>query len=401
MTAPPNTGFTVDYSSTDEIITPGGSTETTNQDTNVIENTTAEYDKKFQIVPNPNTQGYDTFEFESTDPSHASVDENGFISIVDTGAGTKDVSFLAKSCSWARRLIKPVTLNVGRVPSGSTTTFVSWVDGSLAKAASAAIDDRIAGLDPATALAMYDSGYPTSLVRNSNCWLADIDTTAISPRSDYNWGTRYRGGILITPRDMLLCSHWSPATVAGDQYDFVKMDGTVVTMTVASVADVAGGWSVGVDLRIATFTEDVPAGITPAKLPPANIADYLPNVDLGIPCLGLDQEEHATVRDLYRIGGVSTTTAFRRPQDTQRESFYEDVVMYDSGNPACMIGDFGSGSDELMVLTVWTYGGGGSGEAVYAYLDEIDTALAANSSPYRTTDAGRIADLSGYTNYGT
>ncbi len=65
-----------------------------------------------------------------------------------------------------------------------------------------------------------------------------------------------------------------------------------------------------------------------------------------------------------------------------------------------MIGDFGSGSDELMVLTVWTYGGGGSGEAVHAYLDGINTALVANGSPYRTTDSGRIADLSSYTNYG-
>lgn len=398
MDGPPATGFDVATVSTDEIITPGDTSESVDQDANVITHTTAEYDKQFQLVPEPNSQGYDTFEFESNDPDHVSVSENGFMSIEDTEAGLKNVTFIVKHTQWSKRLFKDVTLNVGRVPSSSTTLLDSWVSGSLAKAASDAVDNRIDGLDPATALDMYESGYPQTLVRNSNCWCSGVDTTAISPRNDYISG-QYRGGTLITPRDMLLCSHWE-GVGPGDQYEFVKMDGTVVTMTIASVAEVAGGWDNGVDLKIATFSEDVPSGISPAKLPPADIADYLPNLGYGIPCLGLDQQEHATVRDLYRLGSATATTRFRRPTDAQRNEFYEDMVLYDSGNPACMIADFGSGSDELMVLTVWTFGGGGGGEAVYAYLDEIDDALEENGTPYRTSDAGRIADLSGYTNYG-
>ena len=98
---------------------------------------------------------------------------------------------------------------------------------------------------------------------------------------------------------------------------------------------------------------------------PSNYTTYLANEQVKTACLGLDQEEKALIIDWNSFGGM------RNPTDPNRLIFHENKISGDSGNPAFIIVD-----GELVLMTVWTYGGAGGGTAVANYISGINTMIA-------------------------
>jgi len=142
-----------------------------------------------------------------------------------------------------------------------------------------------------------------------------------------------------------------------------------------------------------TLDSDLPATITPCKVAPANIGSYLVNnFQNRPPALGLDQEEKALAID-YSGGG-----SFLFPANADRLVFSESKISGDSGNPAFLIAD-----GNLVLITVWTYGGAGSGTPVASNLTKInEMILAADAQAGVSTDyTVTPADFSAYPNFTT
>jgi hypothetical protein len=384
--------LSVEVVPTPDIITPGSEDQVTVGDTIFDRESGAVWDRLYRLEIND-----DDARVENLTPGVCSYNSaTGQISRVSDGRAR----LVVRNRLHGRSVVR----DVERIDPGEVLTFAAFVAGSLAANAAATLDGLIAGAD-ASHMPMFDvyPSDPGTLARNADCWAASIDLSGCSAWNDSISGhPNWLAGTLITPRDMLLCSHW-PMTDVGDQYTFISQDGTVTaTMEVDAAGHVAGGWAQGVDLRVATFTADVPDGITPISVAPADLEDYLPGVSqpiasgvplARIPCLRLDQQERASVGDLVEIDNMVT---YYQPEDALRAALYEPVVEYDSGNPALMVVDLGSGPEPIL-LNLLTYGGGGSGTAIHRHLTDIRASMSDNGSPHDITEA----DLSGFTDYGS
>jgi hypothetical protein len=116
------------------------------------------------------------------------------------------------------------------------------------------------------------------------------------------------------------------------------------------------------------------------------------NYDTRPPALGLDQEEKALIIDFLTSG------SFRTPINANRLIFNESKISGDSGNPAFLIVN-----GELVLITVWTYGGPGSGTPVAEHIAALNQmiadadAQAGVSTGYTVTEA----DFSAWPNFTT
>ena len=134
---------------------------------------------------------------------------------------------------------------------------------------------------------------------------------------------------------------------------FVAADNTVVERTVTGKKRHPDYVPYQPDLTIYTLDSDVPAGINFCKVMPSNAFSYISQGNLNytcIPALRLDQEEKGLIGDLANV------STFSYPVDADRLIFSESLIVGDSGNPAFLVVN-----GELVLVTVWTYGGGGSG----------------------------------------
>jgi hypothetical protein len=256
--------------------------------------------------------------------------------------------------------------------------------GSARYAATVGIDTNlaIAALDTnsnwwARNVAIYASmdHATTNYVRNTNCWAHGFDLTCIAAYNSFEMATR-RAGTLISPRHVVFANHYSPPN--GTTLRFVANDNTVVTRVLSNSVQINL-----TDLRIGVLDSDVPTNlITFAKVLPSSFTNYFPNSlkpisSKSIPALCLDQDENALESDVWTVtAGVS----FRAPADATRSRFYEDKTSGDSGQPAFIILN-----GRLVLLTVWTYSGAGSGWFITAYLSQINSAMAALGGGYSLT----------------
>lgn len=326
----------------------------------------------------------------------------------DLGSDPDDIDHDGLSDTWERSHWSGLTArpwddgdsdgmsNLTEYTQGTNPLVPGWKPGSLGAACEAAVDDRLVGKSVATALAIYSTQNHSTGVytRNSNVWCADLDLTSFVP---YNSGaSNLFGGTLVTPRHILMCAHAPYGT--GTTVRFVKMDGTVVTRTITHRLTHPSYVPYYPDLTIGLLDSDVPAGVSHAKVLPSNYADYLPAGLLSavrVPALCLDQEEKALITDLSYLN--ASEAGFTYPAfASARHAYYEDKVPNDSGNPAFLIIN-----DELVLLTVWTYGGPGRGTNVATHRADINSmitnvdAAAGISTGYSLT----TQDLSGFLTY--
>jgi hypothetical protein len=319
----------------------------------------------------------------SSHPTVATVDAYGYVSYVSDGAAVITATTAGQSVS--------VLIALAGASGFTTDDLVSYVAGSLAAAATEAVDSRLAGKSPSTALQIFTTQDHAGgvYVRNAACWAADLDLTCISPWNSVD-GPR-RAGTLISLRHVLFAAHY-PA-VKGMTMRFVAPDNAVVTRTVSEVLTHPSYIPYFPDIQIGLLDSDVPADIGFARVLPPTWEVNLParSIARSLPCLCLDQEEKALVSDLASIfSDYSVFTAPFRINSEIREGFHESKVGGDSGNPAFII--LGG---QLVLLTVWTYGGAGRGTSISPQIAAINAMMTALGGGYQLTEV----DLSGFPTY--
>ncbi len=325
--------------------------------------------------------GDPTITYSSSNESVATVDASGLIHHVDEGTCLVIGVSEAIGISPSQRVEKEITNSQS---GGQTTTRIVYTphSGGVRESATDAIDDRIAVEGKEKAIFSTQDHSTPAYVRNTDCWAAGLNLTGISPWNS-NGGVR-RAGTLISPRHIILAAHY-PLSI-GDTVRFVDSGNTVIDRTIAGVESL--GWPAAPDFQVCVLNADA-TGCDYAKVLPSDWADYLPNEATLIPVFGLDQEEKALVRDINTIG--ATSVSCQVPTDETRLEFYETVISGDSGNPSFVVI-----SDELVLLSVWTYGGAGSGHFISAYKSEIEAAMVSLGGGYSTLTE---IDLSGFNTY--
>jgi len=318
----------------------------------------------------------------SSDELVATIDASGADHYVGDGTCKIIGESAAIGTSTAQRFEKEITnSNSG----GQTTERVTYEphSGSVRESATDAIDDRVVVEGKEKEIFSTQDHSTPLYVRNTDCWAADLDLMCISPWNSL--GGAKRAGTLISPRHVLVAGHY-PLTI-GTTMRFIDAANNVVDRTIAAVQSL-GDDDDPPDFQVCLLNADA-TGCGYAKALPDDWADYLPNYGRYIPVFGTDQEEKALVRDLWMIG--ESTLTCNPPTDADRLSFYEDLVLYDSGNPVFMVVN-----GELVLLSVWTWGGAGSGYAVSSYKSEIEAAMVALGGGYSTLTE---IDLSGFNTY--
>lgn len=307
----------------------------------------------------------------------------GYVSYVESGTGVVTATI--------RDEVQTFTLGLSIESATPSSTFVSYETGSLAKAASDAIDNRIdTKYDPAINLKLFNTqDHANSIyVRNPDVWCSDIDLTCVSPWNSNGQNTK--GGVLISPRHILFAAHYEISV--GATVRFVAANGTVVNRIMTAKLTHPDYAPYYPDLTVGLLDTAVDESITFAKVLPTDWATYLPsigNLSGVIPAIGLDQEEKATVRNL---SGINTSTLFSMPTNNtpKRLALYENVITGDSGNPAFMVID-----NAPVLLTVWTYGGTGSGTSITPHLTTLNSIMTTLGGGYQLTPVS----LSSYNTY--
>jgi hypothetical protein len=372
--------FSVSLQERDTIVTTGSVADSTVNDRNITTQTSATVDRAGDIDATESVIGTFTpyLSFESLDTGIATVDSVGNVTRVSDGTAR----ILVKTRMMTKRIDVPVSRT-----SATTVVFNSYVAGSLAKECSDAVDTRLAGKTASVAKPIYstanhDAG---SYVRNTGCWAADIDLTCVSPWNS-SGGTAY-AGTAISPRHIIFARHYQ--IPAGATVRFITTGNTVVTRTMTTVQSLSGS-GYPYDLTIGLLDSALPSTITPAKVLPSNVLDYLPSLSLtySIPALAIDREEKALVADLFDLAGTYVT--FHQPVNATRLTYFESLISGDSGNPAFLIID-----DEPVLITTWTFGGGGSGPRLHALHTEVNAAMTTLGGGYSLT----AKSLSAFTDY--
>jgi hypothetical protein len=335
----------------------------------------AEVSKSYEleVVPTAGNAPFEV-EFRSLDESKAVVDSFGHVSLVGSGGAVGILTTLRNRHACTKRT--NLTLTSENV--GSPTRFVEFVEGSLGREMSEAVDSRIAGKNPSTTKAVYASqNHDTATyVRNPNLWCADIDLTCCSPWNSYDGAKR--AGVLISPRHIAMAHHYYVPN--GATMRFVAADGTVVSRTVTNSV------RVGSDIRIGVLNSDVPETISFAKVLPANFLDYLPGIGYGVPVLALDQEEKALVQQWHFAS--NGWTGLEEPTTADRLAFHETIISGDSGGQL-----FAIGNGQVALLTCFYTALGG--ESYASNISQINSQMTSLGGGYQLTEM----DITDFTDF--
>lgn len=278
----------------------------------------------------------------------------------------------------------------------SDDATITWLEGTAGENAAQGIDSRIASFTSETAangklIFSSQNHAASSYTRNTSSWVAGLDLTCASPWNSYD--ANRRAGTLVTPRHVLGAVHY-PLPV-GTVVRFVTMGNVVVNRTIVAAVTPPNYVPYYPDLMLYVLDSDVPGTIQPCKLLPSNWEDYFVEINLGRPpALGLDQEEKALITDWTNYVEYA---GFLAPMDSKRVLFYENVISGDSGNPAFVLVN-----DEPCLLTVWTYGGPGSGTFVSGHLATLAAMIITADTQAGNGGTGhtlQFADLSGFNSY--
>jgi hypothetical protein len=298
------------------------------------------------------------------------------------GSGPVTISYRTK---W-----QEVETEVSAGTVGVVRTFSHFVQGSAAENAALNVDTRIAGRNFATSGKMYSVYQPPDyFVRNPNFWAASVDLTCLAAYNSYGWGGEggpQRAGTLVSPRHFLCATHF--LIPVGTRMYFVKQGGKVAVRTVTDYR------TLGPDITVGVLDSDVPAGINFAKILPFNSYNfrkklYAPELyeaqvyPWPVPVLNCNQFREGLVADVETWGpaGINYVCSNRPPTDPQRQLFYKDVIVGDSGSPSFVIIN-----NTAVLLTQWTYGGAGQGDEDVYYAPLINAAMTQLGGGYQLTE---------------
>jgi hypothetical protein len=315
--------------------------------------------------------------------------------MVASGVNTGSTSIVASGINLINNF-SIADVQITRIGGQSITSFSSYLNGTLGKHCSDAIDTRIVGKNSLTTKPIFttQNHSNSTYVRNTNCWAYDLDLTCISPWN--TTGANTMAGTLISPCHIVFATHFQIDT--GAKIRFITNNNVVIERTMIDKIDIAN------DITLGILDSDVPGTISFAKILPSNWSNYLPNLWgnsahptnnstlCKVPILCLDQEEKALVHDM-NIGGGNC--GWRAPITGDRLSFYEPIVLYDSGNPCFLIVN-----NSLVLMSTYSYSV--SGPFYPAYITSINTGMntlwtrnGKSGSSYSIT----TVDLTGFTSF--
>lgn len=213
-------------------------------------------------------------------------------------------------------------------------------------------------------------------VRNPNCWAADIDMCSASV-----WNSHFfaqGGGILISPRHILLAEHFFGATGShpvpnGTTFRWVTRDNVIVERTLTNKARV-GAFDVCIGVLNADIPDDV---IAFARCLPE---DYTARVQLHAqPIVISDQEKKAIIKEWKNSNvGAMELNWYEGVQDSQRAVFNEEMVLGDSGGPMYLV--VGNQAVVLGAITGVTWG-----SELSRQLTAVNSVMASLGAPYQLT----------------
>jgi hypothetical protein len=291
-----------------------------------------------------------------------------------SGISVGSTLLLATSNEFFSSVNVSVIINSGVVSSGITR----YVSGSLASNTTDSVDIRISGVaaSSSTKLVFSTQNHSTSTyVRNTGCWINNLNLTSISPWNSTGGATR--AGVLISPRHIIFAAHYQINT--GSTIRFVDQSNNVITRTMTNKLTHPSYTPYSPDITIGVLDSDVPASIGYTKILPQNWANYLPSLSSKnrLPCLYLDQEEKALIIDLISI---TTFAQFASPSIANRLAFYENIIGGDSGDPFFLIIN-----NELVILSVVTYSNG-AGTSILYHKNTINSMMNALGGGYSLSE---------------
>lgn len=177
---------------------------------------------------------------------------------------------------------------------------------------------------------MYSTQSHPTYVRNTECWVADVDLTCISPWNSS--GAVQKGGVAISPKHVAYATHF-PLGI-GTTIAFVANDNSVITRTIVTEAIIQD-----TDCIIAELNSDLPVSITPAKLVNKSDVSKYEYYTIEIPCIGTDQEEKMLIMSAGSMRSFSSGGYFftwRNPTNDWA-GWYELYVSGDSGSPIFLL----------------------------------------------------------------
>lgn len=332
--------------------------------------------------------------YTSSNEAIATVDVNGYVTFVSEG--DVDINI---DCGIYGKLKS--TLSMETSGGQMSETFVDWVSGSLMKETIDTIDTAIDGLVASTAKPIFTTQNHTDgiYVRNTNCWLNPwvSKLTALSPWNSN--GTHTRAGTLITPRHVIYAAHYTLGI--NTTMRFIDVNNNVYTRTVIrqkndpAYAGSSNGYTN--DFCVGLLDSDLPNDIEICKILPVDFVDHFGDINFGVPAFVTDKEEKGLIAELYRsLDDTYARAYFKYPTTSPRLDYSEPIIGGDSGNPSFLIID-----DELVLISVWTFGGAGIGTSLGLRTDNINQLIAdvdaqeGISTGYTVTSK----DLSAYPKY--
>lgn len=368
----------------------GGTTATITDRDRMISRTTGAIsvtDYDWSWAPGPANLGGVSVTRSSSNPAVIIPDPASNTRWTYMGNGTATLTMSTAGTTYS------ATVTTSQSTPATVDTVIGYASTSLAAHIVAQVDPLLVGKTPATALPLFTPA--GSRTRNASCWAAAYTAalTSWSPWNSSDGGGM--GGVLISPRHVLFCTHWAPG--AGTTLVFVAADGTQHSRTLTAVSSLPGYVPYYPDLSVGVLNSDLPGTIAFARVLPDNWSTKLPSIsstDLRIPAVRSNQWEDIVVADLASItssaGANGATVGFAVPRSAPRSTFYKDWVLYDSGSPACLLIN-----SQLVVLTTATSGGAGSGTFVSYHRAAINTLMTSLGGGYQLTDA----DLSSFPSY--
>jgi hypothetical protein len=382
--------ITLEITAVNRITSAGSTSDSTIDDRVMTTETGASYitDYEVNVVQNNPNIFYDTSVTSSNISVLTDMGADFIASGVSAGSAILTATATLNSDIFSSKLA-PVSVTTG----SSTSYFKQYANGSLAKNASDNIDNAISGKTPSTSKPIFSTqNHSTATyVRNTDCWANIWDLTPISPWN--STGANTRAGTLISPRHIIFAAHYQINN--GATVRFIDANNNVVTRTMTNKLTHPNYSPYYPDITIGVLDSDVPNTIGFVKILPQNWATYLPSLSNSyrIPALVLDQEEKALISELKNLSNLAS---FLYPIDfgaigpAARVGFYENIIEGDSGNPAFLIIN-----GTLVILTVWTYGGAGTGTNILQQKTDINTMMNTLGGGYSLTEV----DLSGFNTY--
>ncbi len=381
-----NRSFDIEAIEKKRITSAGSSSTITVNDKSVLRNVSTAYVTDFIVKLINRIPSNNTITFSSDNPTVLSHPvESNIDTQIATYQSNGNCTLRVTSNNGEVSLINVTTSSAS---SATVDTFLNWVTNSLALHCEQQIDSRLSG--DMTVYSSQDSINGNTFIRNQNCWISDIDLTCISPWN--STGRNTMGGTLISRRHVLFCEHLNFRPEIGATIKFVTSDNTVISRTITNRLTHPSYVPYYPDICIGVLDSDVPLSISFAKVLPSNWRTYLPSLSTSssIPVLRLNQNERASVANWRGSFGNLGSFFLQYPSSTLRQSYYENIITGDSGNPVLLIID-----GDLVVLGTFTSGGAGGGTLVSDHITAINTMMTTLGGGYQLTQI----DLSSFNSY--